>query len=165
MVLIFYPNNLPNAVLGSPTLALFQLRLCVLYNKYSLAQQKLCRAVFGDGSGWVKMINERLSKQWPRKDLRDFLGGWGSGFGKGVLPEWSVSKESQKRLIAVRSGTELWVTTDQGGWQADTQKASAKTEGGVARQGSKRWLSLWEDSQGHGLCWPRFFQPYCVNCG
>lgn len=51
MVLIFYPNNLPNAVLGSPTFALFQLRLCVLYNKYSLAQQKLCRAVVGDGSG------------------------------------------------------------------------------------------------------------------
>lgn len=80
----------------------------MLYNKYSSAQQKLCGAVVGDGSGLVKMVNERLSKQWHKEDLRDFCGGgWGSEFGTEVMPEWSVSKESQEKLVSVRSGTDL----------------------------------------------------------
>ena len=132
----------------SPILAFFQMRLCVLYDKYSLGQQKLCGVTLGrvhclaqcrrtkwDGQ-W-----EGLSKQWQKKNLGDFCLGWCSEFGQGVLPEWSVSKESQEKLVAATSGTELlsycwWRRVAVWEWLAEMQKSSAKTEGDVALMGN-----------------------------
>lgn len=112
------------------------------------------------------MINERLSKLWHREDLRGFLGGmrqwiWEGGVARVVSEEGVTGKacSSQMRNGAVTCG---WPRMAVGGWQAHMQKASAQAQ--VWHwQGSKRCLSLWEDSQGHGLCW-QFSQPSWVNC-
>lgn len=105
------------------------------------------------------MINERLSKLWHREDLRGFLGGmrqwiWEGGVARVVSEEGVTGKacSSQMRNGAVTCG---WPRMAVGGWQAHMQKASAQAQ--VWHwQGSKRCLSLWEDSQGHRLCWQSF---------
>lgn len=60
--------------------------------------------------------------------------------GKGVFPEWSVSRESQKKLWQSdqERSCELQLThMAVGGWQADIQKALPKIEGGVALTGKQ----------------------------